>query len=161
LAAQNVGVPPAGISVPRQSEAGGIGNSSSSGKFVQRLPVRNFIGWVSPEMGKTAIALTIALARFTDDWQIVDCRHPDDYFALLDPDSKQIFIADDAFGSTEYRPELAAEWARDLKTILAGSDKEHALIWTSRPAPLREGLKRLDFQGASRTFPDPGRVKST
>ena len=57
-----------------------------------------------PEMGKTAIARTVALAQLTAGWEAHECRHPDDVFRHYRHDRAQVFVADDAFGSTEYRP---------------------------------------------------------
>lgn len=51
----------------------------------------------------------------------------------------QVFIADDAFGSTEYRPDAAERWAREMERILRVLDDRHWLIWTSHPAPLCSG----------------------
>ena len=36
-------------------------------------------------------------------------------------DRPQVFVADDAFGSTEYRPDAAERWARELGRMLACS----------------------------------------
>jgi hypothetical protein len=112
-----------------------------------------------PEMGKTATAWMIALARFTNSWEAFDCRSPADVFRVYDPEKHQIFIADDAFGSTEYRPEIASEWAAQLDKIVALCGPKHWVIWTSRPGPLKIGLERLHLVGASASFPDPMRVQ--
>ena len=40
---------------------------------------------------------------------------------------------------------------------MAGRD--HWVIWTSRPAPLREGLRQLHLQGSARRFPTPGEIE--
>lgn len=105
-----------------------------------------------PEMGKTAIARLIGLTRYLNDWEVFDCRGPDDLFAVYQSDRPQFFIADDAFGSTEYRSNLATEWAADLERILARMDKTHVLVWTTRPGPLNQGLRQLNFPGASGDF---------
>jgi hypothetical protein len=112
-----------------------------------------------PEMGKTAAAWMIALARFTNGWEAYDCRSPSDAFRVYDPERHQIFVADDAFGSTEYRPEIASEWAAQLDKIIALCGPKHWVIWTSRPGPLKIGLERLYLVGASSSFPDPMRVQ--
>ena len=41
------------------------------------------------------------------------------------PDRPQVFIADDAFGSTEYQPDAAERWAVDLDRILRALDANH------------------------------------
>jgi hypothetical protein len=60
-----------------------------------------------PEMGKTATAGMIALGRLSARWEAHDCGAPDDLLRGLEPDRAQVFVADDAFGSTEYRPDAA------------------------------------------------------
>jgi hypothetical protein len=112
-----------------------------------------------PEMGKTATAWMIALARFTNNWEVYDSRSPAEVFRAYSADREQIFVADDAFGSTEYRPEIASEWAAQLDRLIALCGQKHWLIWTSRPGPLKIGLERLHFEGASNSFPDPMRIQ--
>ncbi len=111
-----------------------------------------------PEMGKTATAWMVALARMSGGWEIHDCRSPRDLFQVYDDDVKQVFVADDAFGSTEYRPEIASEWAAQLSKVLASLNRDHVLLWTSRPGPLALSLERLHFDGADDRFPAPHQV---
>jgi hypothetical protein len=87
-----------------------------------------------PEMGKTAIARMIGLAQMTAGWEGYECVRPDDVWRAFDARRSQVFIADDALGSTEYRPDAAERWARDMERILRVLDDRHWLIWTSRPA---------------------------
>jgi hypothetical protein len=112
-----------------------------------------------PEMGKTATARMIALARHSADWEAIDCQHPDDFFKTLNPDTPQVFVVDDAFGSTEYRPELAMDWAATLDRIVDATNPNHWVIWTSRPGPLHEALERLHLQGSARNFPAPSQLQ--
>ena len=112
-----------------------------------------------PEMGKTAIARIVGLARQTAGWEVQECLHPEDVLARRDPARPQVFIADDAFGSTEYRPDAAERWARDLPEVLRATDERHWLIWTSRPAPLRAGLHRVQQERGSERFPSPAQVQ--
>jgi conflict system STAND superfamily ATPase len=111
-----------------------------------------------PEMGKTAIARMIALAQMTDGWEAHECTSPDDLHAVYDPDARQVFIADDAFGSTEYRADSAERWAQAMERLLGGLDDRHWLIWTSRPAPLHAALHRLHQERGAERFPAPSRV---
>jgi uncharacterized protein (DUF1778 family) len=111
-----------------------------------------------PEMGKTAVARMIGLAQMTDGWEAHECVRPEDVWRVFDSDRAQVFIADDAFGSTEYRPDAAERWAREMERILRGLDDRHWLIWTSRPAPLRTGLGRLHRERGAERFPAPGEV---
>ena len=111
-----------------------------------------------PEMGKTAIARMVALAHLTDGWEAHECTRPDQVWRVFDPERRQVFVADDAFGSTEYRADAAELWARELGRILAALDDRHWLIWTSRPAPLKAGLRRVQREQGSEHFPAPGEV---
>jgi hypothetical protein len=112
-----------------------------------------------PEVGKTAIAQMLALVQLTDGWEAHDCRHPDELFGRYRRDTPQLFIADDAFGSTEYRPDAAERWARELDRVLGRMDRRHWLVWTSRPAPLAAGLRRVHRERGLERFPDPGSVQ--
>jgi hypothetical protein len=128
-------------------------------RTLQLLEVHAFVVLTGPpEMGKTATARMVSLARSTCGWDAYDCRSPEDVFRLYDRNRSQVFLADDAFGSTEYRPNIAAEWAAQLESVLAICSKRHWVIWTSRPGPLRTGLERLHMQGVSDSFPDPTQV---
>ncbi len=111
-----------------------------------------------PEMGKTAIARMIALAQLTCGWEAHECNSPDDVWRRFDPNKAQVFVADDAFGSTEYRTDAAERWARSIERLLRSLDERHWLIWTSRPAPLRAALRRLHSERGAERFPAPARV---
>ncbi|HWE10008.1 MAG TPA: hypothetical protein VG325_11670 [Solirubrobacteraceae bacterium] len=111
-----------------------------------------------PEMGKTAIARMIGLARMTAGWEVHECTSPDEVARVRDPGAQQVFIADDAFGSTEYRADAAERWARDMDRLLHSLDDRHWLIWTSRPAPLHAALRRLHRERGAERFPAPARV---
>lgn len=111
-----------------------------------------------PEMGKTAIARMVALAQLTNGWEAHECTTPEDVWRALDPERSQVFIADDAFGSAEYRADAAEFWARGLERLLHSLDERHWLIWTSRPAPLHAALRRLHRERGAERFPAPARV---
>ena len=111
-----------------------------------------------PEMGKTAIARMVGLAQMTAGWEAHECIRPEDVWRAFDPARRQVFIADDAFGSTEYRPDAAERWAVEMERLLRALDDRHWLIWTSRPAPLRAGLGRLRRERSAERFPAPGEV---
>jgi hypothetical protein len=111
-----------------------------------------------PEMGKTAIARMIALAQLTVGWEAHETTRPDQIWAAFDPARRQVFIADDAFGSTEYHPDAADRWAHELARLLELLDDRHWLIWTSRPAPLKAGLRRVQRERGSERFPAPGEI---
>jgi hypothetical protein len=111
-----------------------------------------------PEMGKTAIARTIALALASDGWEAHDCIRPEDVWRAWRPERRQVFVADDAFGSTEYRPDAGERWAREMERLLRSLDAAHWLIWTSRPAPLHAGLARIHRERGAERYPHPGEV---
>lgn len=113
----------------------------------------------SPEMGKTAVAHMIALARFDAGWDVFDCINPGDVITQYKAGRRQLFVADDAFGTTEYDPSRTDAWARSLTQLLRRVDAEHQLIWTSRSAPLQEALLRLRRDTAGQSFPEPGKVE--
>jgi hypothetical protein len=112
-----------------------------------------------PEMGKTAIARMLGLARLTEGWEVHECTRPDQIEQRFDRARPQLFIADDAFGSTEYRSDAAERWANELDRIVRATDENHWLVWTSRPAPLRAGLRRLHRERGGERFPNPAAVQ--
>jgi hypothetical protein len=111
-----------------------------------------------PEMGKTAIARMLGLALATEGWEVHECIRPDQVWDAFEPRRAQLFVADDAFGSTEYRPDTAERWALDLDRILRRLDERHWLVWTSRPAPLKAGLGRIHREHGVERFPQPAEV---
>ncbi|MHB1833639.1 MAG: nSTAND3 domain-containing NTPase [Solirubrobacteraceae bacterium] len=128
-------------------------------RAVSALDSHNFAVLAGPpEMGKTATARLIALALMTDGFEAHECTSPEDLWRAFDADVSQVFVADDAFGSTEYRPENAERWARAMERLLRTLDERHWLIWTSRPAPLHAALDRLHRERGAERFPSPGRV---
>jgi hypothetical protein len=112
-----------------------------------------------PEMGKTAIARMVASAMASDGWEVHDCHGADDVRRAFAADRRQLFVADDAFGSTEYRPDAAERWARELPEVLRMVGETHWLIWTSRPAPLHAGLRRVHQERGGERFPSPAQVQ--
>jgi hypothetical protein len=70
------------------------------------------------EMGKTAIAKMVGLAKLSERWELHECVRPEQLWSHFDRGRAQVFVADDAFGSTEYRPDAAEHWAVELDRIL-------------------------------------------
>lgn len=107
-----------------------------------------------PEMGKTAIAWIIAAVMLSRKWQAIDCDKPSDFFAAYLDDAEQVFIADDAFGETEYDVNRGSEWGRQLHKVIPKLNKRHWLIWTSRMHILQHALHEMSLQGPAAKFPD-------
>jgi hypothetical protein len=96
-----------------------------------------------PEAGKSAIAWMIAMAQVSNEWEAVVCDTPDDFFRAFRPDGSQIFIADDAFGRTEYDPARGAKWEAQLHRVFSRLGSSHWLAWTSRRHILERARKRM------------------
>jgi hypothetical protein len=50
-------------------------------------------------------------------------------------------------------------WALELDRVLRAMDERHWLIWTSRPAPLKAGLRRIHREHGVERFPQPAEVQ--
>lgn len=111
-----------------------------------------------PEMGKTTIAWMVALSQVATGWQGVVCKTPEDCFKAYSVDRSQVFVADDAFGRTEYDPALVLDWERELHLLLPKLDSRHWLIWTSRKHLLERAIQKMDLQASAAKFPNPGSV---
>lgn len=111
-----------------------------------------------PEVGKSAIAWMVGLTQAAEGWETIVCRTPDVFFQTIETSQPQIFIADDAFGRTEYDPTRTTKWEADLDLVLHRLDPRHWLIWTSRKHILERACEKMDAQGKARSFPDPGAV---
>lgn len=111
-----------------------------------------------PEVGKSAIAWMLGLTQAGAGWEAIVCRNPDIFFQTFERNQPQVFIADDAFGRTEYDPARTSKWEADLDLVLHRLDARHWLIWTSRKHILERACERMDAQGKARSFPDPGSV---
>ncbi|HXP81388.1 MAG TPA: hypothetical protein VN976_15890 [Verrucomicrobiae bacterium] len=111
-----------------------------------------------PEMGKSAIAWIIALAQVSVGWQAIYCSDPDKFFSGYESEKSQVFVADDAFGLTEYDPTRSQKWESQLPLVMRQLNAKHWLIWTSRKHILERALHTLDFRHDFPMFPDPGAV---
>jgi len=114
-----------------------------------------------PEMGKTAIAWMIALAQLANGWEAIACDDPKDLFKSHRPEVPQVFVADDAFGRTEYDPTMGSRWEKQLARVNTTLDERHWLIWTSRKHILERARREMDLQGDAKDFPEPGDVLVT
>ena len=111
-----------------------------------------------PEVGKTAIGRMIALSYIPEGWEIVECRLPSDFLRTYKHEQKQIFVADDSFGRTEYNPERVSHWQDDLPSIFRKINNHHLIIMTSRKHLLEMARDKLDVPGANQNFPLPAEV---
>ena len=111
-----------------------------------------------PEVGKTAIGRMIALSYIPEGWEVIECRVPEDFLRKFSRDKRQIFVADDSFGRTEYNPDRVSLWQEDLPSILRKISKHHLLIMTSRKHLLEMARDKLDVPGENRDFPLPAEV---
>ena len=111
-----------------------------------------------PEMGKSAIAWMIALTQIAEGWEASVCDSPEDFFRALRTDSSQVFVADDAFGRTEYDPDRGMKWEAQLERVFSRLGTSHWLVWTSRKHILERARKRIDLQGVVTHFPQPAEV---
>jgi len=111
-----------------------------------------------PEVGKTVTAYIIALNKLKDGWEVFDCKIPEDFFRGYNVNKKQLFVADDAFGTTEYDPSRSDEWARELHRILRKLDRKHWFIWTTRSHILKMAKEKMDLKEQAERFPEPGDV---
>jgi len=111
-----------------------------------------------PEVGKTSIARMLSLAQAALGWEVIDCIGPEDFHSGYDEGRSQIFVADDAFGSAEYRPEAGEAWGRSLPLILRKISARHWLVFTSRSHPLTVALDRMPQRDAMPAFPSEAEV---
>lgn len=111
-----------------------------------------------PEMGKTTIGRIIALSQLCAGWEALECRSPQEVLRNFKRDRKQVFVADDFFGRTEYEPMRVSEWQGELAHILPRLDSTHWLILTSRAHLLEFAKANLDVDGQNHRFPNLGEV---
>jgi hypothetical protein len=111
-----------------------------------------------PEMGKTTIGRIIALSQIVCGWEAIECRAPADVLKMHRPDKRQVFVADDFFGRTEYEPMRVSEWQAELAHILPLLGRSHWLILTCRAHLLEMAKSNLDIAGQNNRFPQLGEV---
>ncbi len=111
-----------------------------------------------PEMGKTTIGRIIALAQIACGWEGIECRSPADILKMYRRDRRQVFVADDFFGRTEYEPMRVSEWQAELGYILPLLGRTHWLILTCRAHLLQMAKASLDIANQHNRFPELGEV---
>lgn len=87
-----------------------------------------------PAVGKTSIAAALSIAATDEDnCDVIYVRNPPEFVASWDPDlSDRLYWIDDAFGSIQYRPELADSWNKVFQTMRAAVKRGNRFILTSR-----------------------------
>ena len=111
-----------------------------------------------PEMGKTTIGRMIALSQILMKWEAIECKKPTEVHDGFQTKKKQVFVADDFFGRTEYDPRRVSAWQDELPYILRRLDRRHWLILTTRAHLLQIGRRSLDVSGENERFPKLGEV---
>jgi hypothetical protein len=111
-----------------------------------------------PEVGKSAIGWMVALTQVASGWEARVCDSPDDFFRAFRSDESQVFVADDAFGRTEYDPSRGVNWEAQLHRVMGRLGENHWLIWTSRKHILERARKQMDLQDSAQHFPQPAEI---
>jgi hypothetical protein len=111
-----------------------------------------------PEMGKTTIGRVIALSQIFSGWEALECRSPAEVLKVYRADIRQVFVADDFFGRTEYEPIRVSEWQAELAHIIPLLDHFHWLVLTCRAHLLEMAKADLDISGQNHRFPTLGEV---
>jgi hypothetical protein len=133
--------------------------TSAYTKALNTLYNKHFLVLVgAPEVGKTTIARIIGFAQMSLGKVVYECRNPDEFFQVYARERPQLYIADDAFGSTEYDPTSCLQWSRDLEKIFSRLDSNHWFIWTTRAHILAMALDTIRLQGKAENFPQPGDI---
>lgn len=124
-----------------------------------KLDQRHFVALEGPpEMGKTSIGRMIALARVRDGWEAIECAQPDEVLSHYHSDRRQVFVADDCFGKTDYKVDRVSRWQDELKYVLPRLNTQHELILTTRAHLLEMAKSHLDISGYNEIFPSAGEV---
>ena len=97
-----------------------------------------------PMAGKSTIAAALALAA-ADQWNCspVFIRHPDDFAKHWNPDERQFFWADDAFGQIQLESRLVTAWNRTFPHLMAAIGKGSRVLFTSRSYICRAAMREL------------------
>ncbi len=67
---------------------------------------------------ETTIGRIIALSQVCSGWEAIECRNASEVLRQFVADRRQVFVADDFFGRTEYEPMRVTEWQSELAHIL-------------------------------------------
>lgn len=86
-----------------------------------------------PMCGKSTIAATLSLGAL-DFWgcQTIKARNADDFKDAYNPDEKQLFWVDDAFGSTQLDQRAVEDWNLTFPLVASALRRGTKIIFTSR-----------------------------
>ena len=86
-----------------------------------------------PMSGKSTIKTCLAISA-ADNWECVPivANKPSEIKTHLNPDEKQIFLVDDAWGIVQYRDDFAEEWNQILQLMNSAIKKNTRFLLTSR-----------------------------
>jgi len=98
----------------------------------------------APATGKTTIAGELSLAAADAfDTQVVALEDAGQLSDRWNPNEKQLFWLDDAFGATQFNPYLASSWQRATPKIRAAIDGGSKFVLTTRDYILRSAWSHL------------------
>ncbi len=86
-----------------------------------------------PMCGKSTIAAALAMGSL-DEWgcSTIKVRNADDFVKHFNPNEKQLFWVDDAFGATQIDFSAALDWSKTFPHMNAAIHKGAKVIFTSR-----------------------------
>jgi hypothetical protein len=103
----------------------------------------------APATGKSTIAAALTVSSVDAFSAIpVKIRTGEDFIRHWNPNEKQLFWIDDAFGATQLNHQLVEDWNRSLTHVRAAIDKGSKVLMTSRDYVFnsaRESLKHSEF----------------
>ena len=97
-----------------------------------------------PAAGKSTIAAGLSLGAL-DNWKCstLKGRNAAEFVEHWNPQEKQFFWIDDAFGPNQYQPELAREWSAAFSHLNAAIRKGTRVLFTSRDYIFKSALHDL------------------
>jgi hypothetical protein len=98
----------------------------------------------APATGKTTIAAQLALGAADEfDTAVVRIDSPKDVKERWNPDDRQLFWLDDAFGATQFDMSLAWAWARNIPLITSAIRAHSMFVLTTRDYIFRQAYNHL------------------
>ena len=119
-------------------------------KSVKALAEKKFVLLLGePASGKSTIGSCMAISAI-DNWEsrVIYASKPDQIEKHLDSDENQLFLVDDAWGTTQFRDSSADEWNQILLLMNSAIKKNSRFVLTSRNYiwnSAKNGLKTGSF----------------